>query len=395
MGHTTIAAYRPTKIHPRPQVAVEASAPDHRPSWLLLIVVTAAVAGLTWGIMQQRMPQIDPRQVIAHNLTAAKLAIDASRYIDPPEHSAVHYFNSVLTLDPDNQEALAGLSLLAAHFIEEAKTAILYGRFAEAALAIESVRRVQPTNRRLKLLESELRKAVEAHVAALKEEMSSRLTSTDRKATGSAAPANAAALIHSTRPSRTIEKAGTGAPLTVEPPLAPTHAISEERQESAAVADPAGMAVSQAASAHAAYADLEHAYETAAQQIALYARNRTSETPAFDAVPSAPPLTQPLASAGRGPELPSPAVPKAIRLVEPQYPQAAQVRGIEGWVDLTLTVAASGDVIGARVEEREGSRSFERAALIAVRQWKYEPFAAPDSDAPPQEILVRVGFRLE
>ena len=87
-------------------------------------------------------------------------------------------------------------------------------------------------------------------------------------------------------------------------------------------------------------------------------------------------------------------LPTATKLVEPHYPQAAQVRGIEGWVDLMLTVAPTGEVIDAELRDREGSRSFERAALLAVRQWRYEPNAA-GSSAPAMEIPVRVAFKLE
>jgi TonB family protein len=388
MGHTTIAAYRPTKIHHPRQVAAEPGVPSSRPSWLLLIIVTAVVAGLTWGIMQQRMPEIDPRQVIANNLSAAKLAIDAKRYVDPPEHSAVHYFTSVLALDPDNQEALAGLTLLTNHFIEKAKTAILDGHFAEAALAIDSVRRVQPTNRRLEFLESELRKAVEAHVAALNTETSSNVTSTGlaRSVPSASAKDEVRTRLKSERPavpnretSNALENAAVASAEVHRPESVPSVDTSDARAEST----------------RAAYADVEHAYETAAQQLALHSRAQVSEIPAATPEVFDPPLDQPAPSTGSGPEVPSTAALKPLKLVEPQYPQAAQVRGLEGWVDLRLTVAPSGDVIHARVEEREGSRSFERAALFAVRQWKYEPYTPSQSNAPPREIVVRVGFRLE
>jgi TonB family protein len=388
MGHTTIAAYRPTKIHPQRQVAAEPGVPNSRPSWLLLIIVTAAVAGLTWGIMQQRMPEIDPRQVIANNLSAAKLALDAKRYVDPPEHSAVHYFTSVLALDPDNQEALAGMSLLTSHFIEKAKAAILDGHFAEAALAIDSVRRVQPTNRRLEFLESELREAVEAHVAALNTETSANVTSTGLARSVRSAPA----------------KDEIRTPLKSERPTLPNSAVPNELKSAADVSAGTNRPKSlrsvdtvdaRAESARAAYADVEHAYETAAQQIALHSRAQEREKPFVTPELADWPVHQPSASTGSVPEVPSTAALRPLKLVEPQYPQAARVRGLEGWVDLTLAVAPSGDVIDARVEEREGSRSFERAALFAVRQWKYEPYTPSESNAPPREIVVRVGFRLE
>jgi TonB family protein len=93
----------------------------------------------------------------------------------------------------------------------------------------------------------------------------------------------------------------------------------------------------------------------------------------------------------QAPPQPVPIEPKVIKLVEPEYPQAARVRGMEGWVDLTLLVTPTGDVLDARVEESNGSRSFERAALNAVRQWKYQPVMRTSNE----DVSVRVAFKLE
>lgn len=388
MGHTTIAAYRPTRIHPQRQILPESGTPSSRPSWLLLIIVTAAVAGLTWGIMQQRIPEIDPGQVIANNLSAAKLAMESDRYLDPPEHSALHYFTAVLALDPDNRQALRGLDLLAERFVDQAKSAILEAHFAEAALAIDNVRRVQPTNRRLEYLSSELREAVDAHVTALQSLALAPNTEVAR-------PPHRALSLDKGIP-RNPEKASAGSKSssaksisaaggTTEPSEISTAAEASERMPV-----PESRMMSSERSTSSDYAGVEHAFETAAQQIALHSRSLMRDAPA--AIPTS---AQPLPASGSAPALPTPGALKALKLVEPHYPQAAQVRGIEGWVDLTLTVSPAGDVIAARVEEREGSRSFERAALIAVRQWKYEPYELADIASPPQEISVRVGFRLE
>jgi protein TonB len=77
-------------------------------------------------------------------------------------------------------------------------------------------------------------------------------------------------------------------------------------------------------------------------------------------------------------------------MVQPQYPQEAQMRGIEGWVDVSLQVTASGDVIEPRIEDSSRGRLFNKAALAAVEQWKYEP----RSDAATSDRLrVRLKFQ--
>jgi protein TonB len=82
--------------------------------------------------------------------------------------------------------------------------------------------------------------------------------------------------------------------------------------------------------------------------------------------------------------------PKLIKMVQPRYPQEAAMRGLEGWVDVSLEVSSSGDVIAPRVEESSRGRMFNRAALNAVQQWKYEP----RSDGRISERLrVRLQFK--
>ena len=94
-------------------------------------------------------------------------------------------------------------------------------------------------------------------------------------------------------------------------------------------------------------------------------------------------------AAAQAPELP----PKQVKYVAPQYPQDALARGIEGWVDVTFGVAGSGEVIDARVENAQPRRQFDRAALVAVRQWKYAPSA--DGADRAQRLKTRVQFKLQ
>jgi TonB family protein len=51
----------------------------------------------------------------------------------------------------------------------------------------------------------------------------------------------------------------------------------------------------------------------------------------------------------------------------------------------------TGDVLDPWVESSSNGSMFNRAALAAVRKWKYEPFAS----AGPQSVTVRVEFRME
>jgi protein TonB len=55
------------------------------------------------------------------------------------------------------------------------------------------------------------------------------------------------------------------------------------------------------------------------------------------------------------------------------YPERARQREIEGWVDVIFTISAAGTVKDPVVVGRHPSSIFDRAALRAIRKWKYNP----------------------
>ena len=64
--------------------------------------------------------------------------------------------------------------------------------------------------------------------------------------------------------------------------------------------------------------------------------------------------------------------PRMIREVQPEYPELARQRHIHGMVIVEIHVNRVGRVTDARVVS--GHPLLREAALIAVRQWVYEPF---------------------
>ncbi len=76
-------------------------------------IAILSVGFAVWWVMDQRMPDIDPRDVIVRNLNLARTAMADGRYTDPSERSAFHYFSTVLALDPANADAIAGIDAIA------------------------------------------------------------------------------------------------------------------------------------------------------------------------------------------------------------------------------------------------------------------------------------------
>jgi TonB family protein len=74
------------------------------------------------------------------------------------------------------------------------------------------------------------------------------------------------------------------------------------------------------------------------------------------------------------------------------YPHEAYARGLEGWVQVGLMVTPGGAVSNVHIEDGDKRQLFSRAALAAVKQWKYEPRPQATSEIP---VSVRLDFKLD
>lgn len=80
--------------------------------------------------------------------------------------------------------------------------------------------------------------------------------------------------------------------------------------------------------------------------------------------------------------------------VPPQYPERALQRGIEGRVLVEFTISKSGSVKDAKVVAYEPSTIFNKAALKAVRQWKYNPKIVNGKPVEQPGVRIAIPFRL-
>ena len=74
----------------------------------------------------------------------------------------------------------------------------------------------------------------------------------------------------------------------------------------------------------------------------------------------------------------------------PEFPRAAERRGIEGFVVLEYTVLADGQVENPVVVEANPEGIFDSAAIKAVSKWKY---TAADADTPG--VKMKISFKNE
>lgn len=85
--------------------------------------------------------------------------------------------------------------------------------------------------------------------------------------------------------------------------------------------------------------------------------------------------------------------PVPVRRDAPEFPPAVREIGLEGSVEVALTVLADGTVGWVRVLRAEPPGYFEQAAVAGVRAWRFEP-ARQDGRAIECRLRTRVRFTL-
>ncbi len=76
--------------------------------------------------------------------------------------------------------------------------------------------------------------------------------------------------------------------------------------------------------------------------------------------------------------------------MDPEYPERALAQKITGSVTLEFTVNNKGEPQDVHVVSAEPAGTFDRAAIAAVRRWRYEPLVI---DNVPQEVTTRTTVR--
>jgi protein TonB len=80
--------------------------------------------------------------------------------------------------------------------------------------------------------------------------------------------------------------------------------------------------------------------------------------------------------------------------VQPQYPDRALSRGIEGWVLVELTVTPEGTVVEPRVLSADPAGYFENATLRAVSRFRYKPKVVNGTPVPQTGVQYKMTFKI-
>lgn len=81
--------------------------------------------------------------------------------------------------------------------------------------------------------------------------------------------------------------------------------------------------------------------------------------------------------------------------VNPRYPPRAQARGVEGWVYLEFTITPQGTTKDIVVLDSDPKGYFERAAVNAVKKYKYKPRVENGKAVERPGVQVVISFDIE
>lgn len=85
---------------------------------------------------------------------------------------------------------------------------------------------------------------------------------------------------------------------------------------------------------------------------------------------------------------------KAIDKVKPSFPTRAARKGSDGWVQLSYVIDTDGNVKDVVALENGGDKAFIKAAMNAVKQWKFEPATANGEAVEQCDNTIQMDFIL-
>jgi TonB family protein len=373
-----------------------------------LLIVAAAVG--VWFMMREEPVVVapPPRQAgtltqeeqITDYLARGQMAIVTDRLIEPRGNNAVEYFRSVLALQPDNADALAGLQRVGAALEVDVVEALQAQNPARGATALATLQRAVPEYSRLDALRAEL--------VALSRSSRSPISAAPLPAPVKQQPARTPAPRAETPPAAARPTAAA------EPSASELDAVARLRGRGALLEPPGANAYEQLLALRAKY-PYSIEVRTEQQQLASAFLDRTRTALAAGDVdtaraflsrvdtlvpnmPATKSLQTQLATAQQERNFATNIVQaktlKLVREVPPSYPREAERQGLSGWVDVEFTVAPNGTTQDLVVRGAQPLRTFDQSAIDAVKRWRFEPVMR-DGVPVPQRAAVRIRFQLK
>jgi TonB family protein len=304
----------------------------------------------------------------------AELAYEAGMLIEPEEFSAWTLFAGVLKSEPDSLAARDGLTKVADDLVRRGETALDQGRFDDARATVERIRAVLPEHAGAKDLAKKIWPESAPVVASARE------------------------VLPLPEPDMRVARIETApAPTPPKPKVDPLVEANKDFEEALAegrLLTPAEQSAKHFVSVMNGI-DVDHDLAKSARTaLSLEFLSRAAQSiEALD--PEAAgiwideaqallgatdegvrkarsALTEQLIAMESAKPVPASAL-KISTYVAPAFPQRANERSIEGWVDIEFTVGTDGKTRNVVVTDASHEALFRREATEAVSKWQFEP----------------------
>ncbi|MDR0781726.1 MAG: energy transducer TonB [Pseudomonadales bacterium] len=87
--------------------------------------------------------------------------------------------------------------------------------------------------------------------------------------------------------------------------------------------------------------------------------------------------------------------PVPLVRIQPDYPQRALSRNIEGWVQVQFTITETGSVADAKVVASDPPNMFDDAAIKAILRWRYNPMIEDGTPVARPGMQTILRFNLD
>jgi TonB family protein len=404
----------------------------------LVVLLSVAAGGAFWWQSRKEPATAAPppravgsltqEEQIADYLARGEMALATDRLVDPRGNNAVEYYRSVLALQPENAGAHTGLERVGMKLEARVLEALQARDPARGATALATLQHAVPEYPRLDQLRAELlalsrssRNPISAPPQPEPLKQPPARTSVPAS-TPAARPKTTQAAPPTTRqvgaPTSKVQTPAARAAATAAAVSGPSASeldnVARLRSRGALLEPPGNNAHEQLLALRAKYPD-SNEVRTEQQQLALAFLERTRTALAAGDVDAArtflsrvdtlapnlaatESLEAQLAALQQQSNLASQVVQaknlKRIREVAPVYPRDAERQNLSGWVDVEFTIAPDGSTQDLVVRNAEPQRTFDQAAIDAVKRWRFEPVKR-DGAAIAQRAAVRIRFEVK
>ncbi|HVY64298.1 MAG TPA: TonB family protein [Gammaproteobacteria bacterium] len=304
-------------------------------------------------------------------LRMAQLAYEAGMLVEPEEYSAWTLYARAVKAEPNNADAVAGLTKVADDLVRRGETALEQGRFDDARRMVERIRAVLPSHAGAKALGAKIWPEVAPQPPPA--ESLKAPAETPRVARVEVAPQTPA------KPAvDPLVKASDGfnAAMTAGQLLTPAD-TSAKHYLSVLIATSRDSELTQRARATLSRELLARAAQSMEAQDDEAATVWINEAESIGADAEGVrkargALTERQVARESAKTVPASAL-KIVTYVAPSYPARAIERGLQGWVDVEFTVGTNGKTHDIVVTGSSNEAMFGREAMDAVKQWQFEP----------------------